>query len=160
MFGAPFAISTSGIQVVPQPKRFGERLQLVECPFEEVAHRDGFAGQRVFDLGAQSVARGDLFVRAGAGNVFAVIAEGARELRVAVEADEQQVLQRQVGDVHLHRVAAVVGADLDASHGQVDARHQVLFLDLAGHLFEPVRPRRWNTARASTGRGAGRRWWK
>ena len=76
-----------------------------------------------------------MFVGAGAADVLAIIAEGAREGWVGVEAQQQQVLEGQVGDIHIHRIAAVVGADLDTSHRQVDARHQVLLFDLARHLL-------------------------
>ncbi|MBV6465523.1 MAG: hypothetical protein PGMFKBFP_00802 [Anaerolineales bacterium] len=124
-----------GMEVIPQVESLRQRFDLAQRPLEEGAHGDGFARQRVLDLGAQAELRGEPFVGAGAADVLAVVAEGARKARVGVDAEEQEMFEGQVGDVEVETVAALVGADFDASHREVDARHQVLLFDLQRHLF-------------------------
>ena len=45
------------------------------------------------------------------------------------------MLKGQVSDIQFQVVTAFIGADLDASHRQVDTCHEVLLFDLQGHLF-------------------------
>ena len=56
-------------------------------------------------------------------------------MRVGIDAQKQEMLEGQVGDIQVEAVTAFIGADFHTSHRQVDARHQVLLFDLQSHLF-------------------------
>ena len=125
----------SGFKIVPHVQGLGKRLEFVESPFEEGAHGGWLACQRVIDLGAQAIFGGGVFVGARAGDVLTVISEAAGKCRVGVDAEKQQMFERQVGDVQVERMSAFIGAHFHASHRQVDTRHQVLLFDLLSHLI-------------------------
>ena len=78
---------------------------------------------------------GIVFVAAGALDIFVVITKGPSKFLVGVEAQQEQMLQRQVGDIHFQGMIAIICAHFDARHGQVDARHQVLHFDLTRHAL-------------------------
>src|SRR6185503_16543185 len=45
------------------------------------------------------------------------------------------MFEGQICNIQIQRVTALVGTNVDASHRQVDTRHQVLLLDLQSHLL-------------------------
>ncbi len=123
------------LQVVPHVQGFGQWFDLAQRPLEELAYQNGFARQRIFDLCPQAMFGGQVFVGASAGDIFAIVPETAREFRVGVDLQHEQVTEGKVGNIQVEAVTALIHTDLHAAHRQVDARHQVLAFHLPRHLF-------------------------
>ena len=87
------AISTSGVRSSHKPKASASGCSSSSVHFRNSRMAIGLPVNG-FSISARSpMLGGKLFVGAGAGDVLAVIAEGARKLRVGVEAEQQEMLE-------------------------------------------------------------------
>jgi len=94
---------------------------LLEGPFQEGAQGNGLGGEGILDDAPQALPGRQLLVAPGALDVLGVVAEAAGEVRIRIEAEQQQMLQREIGDVQSQVVAGVIRSHFHPGHGQVDA---------------------------------------